>query len=241
MKKEQQNFYMGLLAGIAVISFVGFAIMTVAYFTKGQAPLAGTTAKQVEDNKQPQEPTQPTQPTQPTPTVKGSDIEITSTDHVRGNPNADITIVEFSDYQCPFCQRFHNTMKQAMDTYGNDIRWVYKHFPLDSLHPYARQAAQAAECAGDQDKFWEYTDELYDNQSSIKPAYFAELAKELNLNTSDFESCLSSEKYASKVNSDFNLGRQAGITGTPGGFVNDQQLRGAIPIDQLSSMIESLK
>ena len=239
MKKEQQNFYMGLLAGIAVISFVGFIVMTVAYFTKdGSSPLADSVVNQVEDNKQP---TQPTQPTQPAPAVKGSDIKITSTDHIRGNPNADITIIEFSDYQCPFCQRFHNTMKQVMDTYGDDIRWVYKHFPLDSIHPYARQAAQAAECASDQGKFWEYTDELYENQSTIKPSYLTQLAKELNLNTDDFNSCLSSNKYASKVTSDFNLGRQAGITGTPGGFINGEQIRGALPYDQLKTKIENAK
>lgn len=96
-------------------------------------------------------------------------LSITEKDHIRGNPNAQITIVEFSDFQCPFCRRFHPTVQQALAEYGDQIRWVYKHFPLDQLHPQARPAAEASECIAEQkgnDGFWQFADEVFKSQES---------------------------------------------------------------------------
>ena len=171
---------------------------------------------------------------------KESSIDVDSDDHIRGNVDAPITILEYSDYQCPFCSRFHDTMIQILAEYPDKVRWVYRHFPLDSIHPYARKAAEASECAAEQDKFWEYSDQLFDNQSSIDLPFLKEVAQNIGLDTNQFNSCLDSEKYASKVEADYREGIDLGVQGTPGSFINGQSLGGAVPYDQLKKMIENL-
>jgi protein-disulfide isomerase len=166
--------------------------------------------------------------------------EIASKGNVRGNPDAPITILEFSDFQCPFCSRFHQTMLKIMDEYPDKVKWVYRHFPLDSIHPVARKAAEASECAGDQNKFWEYNDQLFAEQDKISPGFLKELAQEIGLNTEEFNQCLDSGKYASLVEEDLQQGLSIGVRGTPGNFINDQTLGGAVPYEQLKTTIDSL-
>ncbi len=170
------------------------------------------------------------------------DIEPTydESSHIRGDVEGAVTIIEFSDFQCPYCSRFHDTMKEVMANYQTDVKWVYKHFPLDSIHPYARKAAEASECAGEQGEFWQYADGLYENQSKIAPDYFAELAQEVGLNVDQFTNCLDSDKYADKVEADYQEGRSLGISGTPGGFINGEVLGGAVPFSTLQSKIDVL-
>ncbi|MFH1522607.1 MAG: DsbA family protein [Patescibacteria group bacterium] len=240
MNKEKTNFILGLASGIAIVSLIGFAVMSMAYFQKEDisSVAAGEknsdqVANEVKDNK-------PISPTPSPSPSKPAEIKVSDSDHIRGNKDAPITIVEYSDFQCSFCTKFHNTMKQAMANYPNEVRWVYKHFPLDSIHPYARKAGEASECANDQGKFWEYNDLLFANQGSINTSYLSTAAKELKLDIKKFEECLSSSKYANKVNDDFNEGKSLGVTGTPGSFLNGQALGGAVPYSQIESMIESL-
>ncbi len=156
----------------------------------------------------------------------------------RGNPEAKITVLEYSDIQCPFCARHHETLKRVLENYPNDVRWQYKHFPLDSIHPLARKAAEAAECAGDQGQFWNYLDNLYANQKNINIEIFDEIATGLNLNLEDFKSCLDSSKYKDKVASDLAEGQERGVRGTPGNFVNDTELRGAVPFEDMKAEID---
>ncbi len=165
---------------------------------------------------------------------------VSDADHIRGNKNAKVTIIEFSDFQCPYCSRFHDTMKQVMAAYPNDVRWVYKNFPLDSIHQFARKAGEAAECAGEQNKFWEYADKLYENQSSFGIDYFKKLAGDLKLNKTKFNDCLDSGKFASKVNADYQMGINAGVRGTPGNFINGQSVPGAQPFENLKQIIDGL-
>ncbi len=139
-------------------------------------------------------------------------------DHVKGEDDAKITIIEYSDYQCPFCSRFHPTVKAVSEAYGDKVRWIFRHFPL-SFHPEAKPAAEAAECAGEQDKFWEYSDKLFENQSTLGSELYTKLAGELGLNTSKFDSCMSSDKYLSHVEEDATGGAAAGVSGTPGTFI----------------------
>lgn len=175
--------------------------------------------------------------TNSSPTVQ---IDVSENDHIRGNFNAPITIVEWSDFQCPYCARFHETMKQLMANYPDKVRWVYKHFPLDSIHPYTRKAAEASECAAEQGKFWEYADKLFENQSNINQDYFFKAAEEINLNVSQFNECLNSGKYKSKVDADYQQGVKNGVNGTPGNFINGQSVPGAVPYEQIKSIIDSL-
>ena len=163
-------------------------------------------------------------------------------DHVRGNPQAAITLVEFSDFQCPFCSRFHPTAIQALAEYENDIRWVYKHFPLDSIHPQARPAAEASECVWEQkgdEGFWEFADAMFENQSRLGNAFYAEVAQQIGVNLSQFQTCVSQRKYQDKVEQDYQQGIQAGVTGTPGSFVNGIPVKGAVPYEQLKAIIDS--
>ena len=179
---------------------------------------------------------------EPTPEVATppAEIVVTDEDHARGPKDAKVTIVEYSDFQCPFCSRFHESMQEVMKNYEGKVRWVYRHFPLDSIHPYARQASEATECANDQGKFWEYNDKLFANQQSIAPAYFTTLAKELGLDEKTFGDCLSSGKYKDKVEKQLQEGLAAGVQGTPGNFINGKALRGALPFDMMKVEIDKL-
>ncbi|MFH1598514.1 MAG: thioredoxin domain-containing protein [Patescibacteria group bacterium] len=230
---------LGALIGISVISTVGFFVVLGMNSNEGDS--ASGTPQVAGDNVAVADPTPVPSPSpSPTPSPTVVDVEVTQDDHIRGDFNAPVTIVEYSDFQCPYCSKFHDTMKQVMANYPNDVRWIYKHFPLDSLHSYARDAAEASECAADQDKFWEYTDELFANQSSITPSYLKQAAKDMGLNTSQFDDCVDSDKYASKVDGDFQGGGNVGVSGTPGNIINGQLVPGALPYDQMQSLIDSI-
>ena len=164
---------------------------------------------------------------------------ITEADYIRGNPNASITLVEFSDFECPFCEKQYRTLKQLLDEYPQKIRLVYKHFPL-GFHKNAQKAAEASECAGEQDKFWEYHDKLFENQNSYSVENFKKWAQGLGLKTSQFNSCLDSGKYAQKVLADAKEGQQKGVDGTPATFINGQLISGALPYDTFKEAIDSL-
>lgn len=164
---------------------------------------------------------------------------ITKDDHIRGNPNASITLVEFSDFQCPFCESQYQTLKQLLSEYPQKIRLVYRHFPL-GFHQFAQKAAEASECASEQGKFWEYHDKLFENQSDYSAANFKKWAGDLGLKTSQFNSCLDSDKYASRIQADTQEGAQKGVNGTPATFVNGQLISGALPYATFKEAIDSL-
>lgn len=217
-------FVFGLVAGIA-LSYVGGDIIGG---TSGRAVAANDTV--VEDT------TGTDTDTNTTPKTLAA---VTDSDHVRGDiEKAKVVIVEYSDYECPFCGRHHPTMLDIMDQYGDDVAWVYRHFPL-SFHPEAKPAALAAECANEQDKFWEFTDELYANQDSLSADYYGEVADKLGLKRSQFDDCVESEKYASVISTDSSSGRAAGVTGTPATFVNGQLVSGAVPLETFTDLIDA--
>jgi len=182
--------------------------------------------------------------TAPAPTVAAGKVPVVSdADHVRGDANAPLTIIEYSDFECPFCARFHPTMQQVMDNYDGKVRWVYRHFPL-SFHPEATPAAEASECAAEQGKFWEYADALIENQDSLSATYYPQLAQQLGLDTTKFNDCLSSDRMLDRVQSDQAGGSAAGVTGTPGSFLidadgNAQAIKGALPYASVAAMIDA--
>lgn len=148
---------------------------------------------------------------------------IDSSDHIKGNPNADVAILEYSDTECPFCKRFHVTMQSIIDQYGKDgkVAWVYRHFPLDSIHPKTRKEAEATECAnelGGSKGFWDMIDKIYVNTPSnnqMDPSLLPIFAKAIGLDQKEFESCLASGKYAAAVEAQYQDGLKAGAQGTP--------------------------
>jgi len=179
-------------------------------------------------------------PPGPVPSPSPAQIVVTKDDHVLGDFDAPITIVEWTDFQCPFCALFHQTMKQIMTDYPNQVRWVFRHFPLKSIHPFAFKAALASECAAEQGKFWEYGDELYLRQKDFGPLIFEQIATNLNLNKEQFKICLDSQEYKSKIAADYDEGLKNGVRGTPGNFINGQELGGNVPYSQLKKIIDSL-
>lgn len=146
---------------------------------------------------------------------------VSASDHIRGALNAPVTLVEFSDPECPFCKQFQNTLTQIVGEYGGKVAWVYRNFPLDSLHPKAPHEAEAIECAnalGGNDVFWKYLDRLFavtPSNNGLDPAELPQIAEFVGLNRSQFEACLSSGKYAEKVASQAEDARKSGGTGTP--------------------------
>lgn len=148
---------------------------------------------------------------------------VTAEDHILGNPKAPIMIVEFSDTECPFCKNFQTTMHQVIDTYGKTgkVAWVYRHFPIDGLHPKARKESEATECAaelGGNDVFWKYLDNLYKKTPSnndLDPSLLPQIAEESGLDRTKFETCLASGKYADKIEKSVQDATTAGGQGTP--------------------------
>jgi protein-disulfide isomerase len=222
-------FFMGLFLGLAVSSTV--ALGTLLHMAwSGKSLGLGTAPAIAAAPTQPSAPT-PT-PTQPAAPVKPVDEKV---DHIIGNKNAKITMIEYSDFQCPFCQRHEATMKQALKDFPKDVRLVYRHFPL-SFHPNAMPAAIASECVaklGGNDKFWNFHDQLFANQDKLSSDLYLSLAKQLGVNENDFKSCLTDPAIAARVNQDEAEGGSAGVEGTPATFINGKNLDGgAIPYDQ---------
>jgi len=158
-------------------------------------------------------------------------------DPMKGNKNAKVTIIEFTDYQCPFCGRARPTINQVLDTYGKKVHYVLRDFPLD-FHPQAKKASEAAHCAGDQEMYWEYSDILWKNQRALDEANLKKYAKQLKLVQEEFDQCLDSGKYTKEVEKDMADGVKAGVTGTPSFFINGQMLTGARPFEQFKEIID---
>lgn len=169
-----------------------------------------------------------------------------------GRADAPVTIVEFSDYQCPFCSRFFATTLPALKREYIDagkVRYVFRDYPIDRLHPQARKAAEAAHCAGDQGKFWEMHDLLFQNAKALAPAQLAEYARSIGLDGAAFDECLTSGRHGPRVERGLADGAPAGVRGTPafvigrtsaGHVVEGTAVRGAQPLDAFRRLIEPL-
>lgn len=176
---------------------------------------------------------------------------VSDDDHIWGNKDAQVTIVEYSDMECPFCKRFHPSVARVVDEYKGKVNWAYRHFPLSQLHQNAQKEAEATECAAEQggnDAFWKYLNTVMERTSSndgFALENLVPLAKELNLDEKKFKSCLDEGKYKAKVQKDLDEGQAAGIQGTPGGFVlakngKSAVIEGAIPFEQIKGYVDQL-
>lgn len=169
-------------------------------------------------------------------------------DAVLGDMDAPVTIIEFSDYQCPFCRSFWDeTLPSIIGEYVSvgKVRFVYRDFPLSS-HPLALPFAEAAECSRDQDKYWEMHDMIFEQQgklaagtvNSIEIADLSAWAEDLEMNVGEFERCMEEDKYLEEIRKDFDDGVAAGVSGTPSFFINGEMLRGAVPFEAFKTVIE---
>ena len=183
-----------------------------------------------------------TQTQTPTPgPVREVDMqELVKGKPVLGQENATVTIVEFSDFQCPFCESWFQNVKPQLQPYidRGEVRLVYAHFPL-SFHENAEPSALASECANEQGKFWEYHDTLFENQSALDAASLKKYASDLGMDSAKFNSCFDSSKYLSEVQAEFNEGVSLGVNGTPTFFINGQKIVGAQPWTSFKSVIDA--
>ncbi len=172
---------------------------------------------------------------------------ITEDDHIYGDPNAEITIIEYSDYECPFCSKFHPTVEEIVKT-NPDVKWVYRHFPLGN-HPNAYPGALASECIaeiGGNDMFWNFSSYLFANQDKLNNEFYLSFVRENNLNEGEYTSCFESEKYKNKVEDDQLEGQLSGASGTPFSVIvakNGQTIpfSGALPLKTIQTLVDKLK
>ena len=170
-----------------------------------------------------------------------TDIDYQDDDAVLGDPNAPVTVVEFSDFECPYCKKaYEDSVKQLKTEYVSTgkVKFVYRDYPL-GFHPKAQKAAEASECAHEQNKFWEMHDKLFENQASLSEVNYKKWATELGMDSNKFNDCLDTGKYANEVAADTAAGNALGVSGTPTFFVNGQKIVGAVPYAQLKQVVDS--
>ena len=166
------------------------------------------------------------------------EVALAPTDPAVGSASAPVTIVEFSDFQCPFCLRVEPTLKQVRQTYGDKVRIVWKDFPLTQIHPQAFKSGEAAHCAGEQGKFWEYHDRLFANQEALQPDNLKKYAADLSLDTAKFNACLDESKFGDRVREGVAQGSRLGVNSTPTIYINGRLLSGAQPYEVFAAVID---
>ncbi len=167
-------------------------------------------------------------------------VEVAAVGPSQGPADAPVTIVEFSDYQCPFCRRAEPTIERVLEAYPDKVRFVYRHYPLDRIHPLARGAAEAAACAAAQDRFWPFHEQVFAGDASqLEPADLEGFAEKAGLDMERYRKCVADRETRDEVAADLAAGSAAGVSGTPAFFVNGILLSGARPYEDFVKLIES--
>ncbi len=240
-----------LLLPVIVIVLVAVSFLVGALWQKVSFLEKGGTAAPAANNVGANQPV--AAPVDPTIPVKADTLNLTSVsdkDHIRGSKNAKLTWIEYSDLECPYCKKIHPDLQKMMTDYDGKVRWVYRHFPLTSIHSKAPKEAEATECAaelGGNNAFWKYVDRLFEvtpANNGLDEKQLPEIASYAGINKAKFQSCLDSGKYAQHVADDLNGGSKAGVSGTPKGFLLDGKgnawvINGAVPYATIKSVIDA--
>jgi protein-disulfide isomerase len=165
-------------------------------------------------------------------------IAVNPDDHIQGDAAAECSLVEYGDYQCPYCGEAYPIVKRLQKHFVKRLSFVFRNFPLAQIHPWAEQAAEVAEFAGAQGKFWEMHDLLYENQERLGEALFLKLAENIGLSTSELQTAIADQTYRARVRADFSGGARSGVNGTPTFFINGQRHNGPFDFDSLREAIE---
>ena len=161
-------------------------------------------------------------------------------DHMQGPANAPVTLVEYGDYECPYCGEAYPVLKEVQKKVGNSLRFVFRNFPLTQMHPHAFAAAEAAEAAGAQGKFWEMHDMLYEHQENLEPEALAGYAKMLKLDMERFVKDVNAGTFAAKIKHDFQTGVMSGVNGTPSLFINGERFDGSVDVESLLEVLQTV-
>lgn len=239
---QTQMFGLGAVAGVLVLCTIGFFILLGVLLNGGGLNLGTLNSEKVAVDDGTGDPI-PSAPTGQAPAAQPAPAVDSKEDHIRGNVNAKVTLLVYSDFECPFCGRFVPSLEQAAKEYGDKIRIVFRHFPL-SFHQQAMPAALASECASEQGKFWEFHDEMFKNQTSLSDKLYKDTATKLGLNMTKFNDCVSSAKYNTKIQNQMSGGSAAGVGGTPHTIVSGPKgttpVSGAQPFASLKAAIDSV-
>jgi protein-disulfide isomerase len=165
---------------------------------------------------------------------------INEQDHIQGNKNAPITLVEYGDFECPHCGHAYPIIKEIQEYFGDNLRFVYRHFPLAEMHPMAKPAAEACEFAAKYGKFWEMHDLIFENQESLSLQLLVDLASSIGLNAVEMKKALDQHEFDLKIKKDFLEGAKSGVNGTPSFFINGQKYEGEYEFEAIKSAIEEL-
>lgn len=166
-------------------------------------------------------------------------VPVTPADHIQGDDKAPITLIEYGDYECPYCGRAYYVVKNLQERYGRQLRFVFRNFPLTQIHPYAEPAAETAEFAGAHRHFWEMHDGIYENQDRLGLGLFFELAEGLGLSATSMRKALTNHVYLPKVRDDFLGGVRSGVNGTPTFFINGVRHDGSYEFEDLAAAIDA--
>lgn len=238
---------------LVVLAFVvGVLWQKVNYLEGGSAvrgatTTADTTGTTGNTNTAPSQPSAPAAGKLTDDQLKGF-VPVNDSDHILGGRDSQVYLIEYSDFQCPYCQRFHGVTKQILDAYEGQVSLVYRHFPLDQIHPQARPAALASECIANiagQDAFWQFADSVFEDSMTQgnKLADLTSLATAVGANASNFNHCLEDKQFEDVVNADYQSGLAVGVTGTPGNLIVNQKgevwlVPGALPFEQMKLAID---
>jgi protein-disulfide isomerase len=165
-------------------------------------------------------------------------VPVTESDHVQGSADALVTLVEYGDYECPHCGHAHPIVKLLQTQFGEQLRFVFRNFPLREVHPNAETAAESAEFAGVNDRFWEMHDAIFENQDAIGLPLLFELAEGLELSATELRDALEARQFEARVHEDFRGGVRSGVNGTPTFFINGHRHDGPFELDDLVEAIE---
>ncbi len=171
------------------------------------------------------------------PPIQRADVSVNGAPF-KGAEKAQVTIVKFEDFECPFCKNVQPALAAVLKQYNGKVRVVHKDLPLQAIHPQAQLAAEAARCSGDQGKFWEYHDTLYAKAPKLAAPDLKAYAKDMGLDTAKFDQCLGGGKYKAAVQKDLSEGAQLGLTGTPTFFINGREISGALPVESFAAIID---
>lgn len=224
------NFWLGFFAGMAILAVVAFFVLLIVVFSNKQpvnfAANADTTAQPAQQAEQPA--------VAPVPGVKDGEKFL-------GGKDAKAVLIEYTDLECPYCSKQHTTVKQILSIYGDKVKYVLRHYPLTSIHPDAQKAAEAVECATEQNKRFEMVDYVFDANAAqaMSVDSWKAGAKKMGLNVGKFNDCLDSGRMAAAVEASAQEGGTAGVDGTPATFINGELVSGAVPIDSFKGMIDN--